>query len=332
MKIEDLKIAIDSVMNDSYSLQLYFVLKQDGQFILRLADLEDDSAAPELKVLFTDNIRSRILENDDLQFCQLSTDDERANAIYHYDYETYPDELGVFKDFNIVTAISTIPKFNFTQDDLGMLFGYIIYIGTMQNGIVLFKKHFPISLIKRDSFLLGAVKDKRRFEKVSGEDIIRMNGSMHLLKVNDQIYVMDVKMLERNMGFTELIQKAAEQTLASIEELGILEDIEVLKDSVAETSFARKLSKVKRTSPIFKLGISKETIIQFTKTTAELAGKFKYSEDGLTIRLDTKKSKDAFLKLMNDAFLRSELTKQYYEASAKDQLIAEKNGLPVVKT
>lgn len=323
MKIEELKANIDSVMNASYSLQLYFVLKQDNQFVLRLADLEDDSAAPELEKLFVDNIRNQVLENNDLVLCQLSTDDERDNAIYHYDYETYPDELGVFKDFNITTAISATPKFDFTKDDLGTLFGYIIYIGTMQNGIVLFKKHFPISLIKRDSFLLGAVKDKRRFEKVSGEDIIRMNGSIQLLKVNEQIYVLNIKMLERNMGFTELIQKAAAQTVTSIEELGILEDIEVLKDSVAEASFARKLSKVKRTSPIFKLGITKETIVEFTKTTAELAGKFKYSADGLTIRLDTKKSKDAFLKLMNDAFLRSELTKQYYEASAKDQLIAE---------
>ena len=323
MRIEEVKESIGSVLNDSYSMQLYFVLKREDQFVLRLAAHEDASAAPEVQALFTGNIRNKILENEDLQLCQLSTDDERANAIYHYDYETYPDELGVFKNFNIKSATASIPKFDFTQDDLGTLFGYIIYVGSMQNGIVLFKKHFPISLIKRDSFLLGAVKDKRRFEKVSGEDIIRINGSAHLLKVNDEIYVMDVKILERNMGFTKLIQKAAEQTLTAIEELGILEDIEVLKDSASETSFARKLSKVKRTSPIFKLGISKETIIEFTKTTAELAGKFKYSEDGLTIRLDTKKSKEAFLKLMNDAFLRSELTKQYYEASAKDQLSAE---------
>lgn len=69
------------------------------------------------------------------------------------------------------------------------------------------------------------------------------------------------------------------------------------------------------------LGISKEAIIEFTKTTPELQGKFKYSEDGSTIRLDTRKSKDAFIKLMNDSFLRSELTRQYYEASSKDQLI-----------
>ena len=55
--------------------------------------------------------------------------------------------------------------------------------------------------------------------------------------------------------------------------------------------------------------------MEFTKTTSELTGKFKYSEDGTKIRLDTKKSKDVFLKLMNDAFLRSELTEQYYDNS-----------------
>lgn len=323
MKIEHLRKSIDSVMKDSYSLQLYFVLKQDEQFVLRLADIEDDYAAPELEALFADSIRNQILENDDLILCRLSKDDERDNAIYIYDYETYPEELSVFKDFDIATAIASIPKFDFIQDNLRALFGYIIYIGTMQKGIVLFKKHFPISLIKRDSFLLGAKKAKRRFEKVSGEDIIRMNGAVQLLKINDQMYVLDVKMMEQNMGFIELIRKDADQTVSAIEELGILEDIEVLKDSITEISFARKLSKVKRTSPIFELGIAKETIVEFTKTTAELAGKFKYSEDGRTIRLDTKKSKNAFLTLMNDAFLRSELTKKYYEASAKDQLIVE---------
>ena len=61
--------------------------------------------------------------------------------------------------------------------------------------------------------------------------------------------------------------------------------------------------------------------MEFTKTTSELTGKFKYSEDGTKIKKKKKKSKDVFLKLMNDAFLRSELTEQYYEASAKDNTI-----------
>lgn len=94
----------------------------------------------------------------------------------------------------------------------------------------------------------------------------------------------------------------------------------MLRDTLDDTSFARKLSKVKNASPIFKLGISKEAIVDFTKNTPELAGKFKYSEDGMQIRLDTKKSKIAFLKLLNDAFLHSELTQQWYDASAKDNI------------
>lgn len=321
MTLEELKSSINAVMEDVYSLQVYLLLKKGEKFELRLADIDDANAAPELERMFVAYIRSSILDNTDLQLCLLSTDDERTNAIYQYDYETYPEELGVFRNFDITEATTNVAKFDFTQDDLTSLFGYVIYLGNMQNGIVMFKKHYPIALIKRDSFLLGAIKDKERFEKVSGDDIIRMNGTVQVLGVAGDMYVLDVKMLERNLGFTELIQKAAGSAADAVDELGILEDIEVLKDSIGEVSFARKLSKVQKSSPIFKLGISKEAIIEFTKTTPELQGKFKYSEDGSTIRLDTRKSKDAFIKLMNDSFLRSELTRQYYEASSKDQLI-----------
>lgn len=168
--------------------------------------------------------------------------------------------------------------------------------------------------------MLGAKKKAERFEKLPGVDIIRMNGDAQLLRLGDTIFVLDLKMLERNMGFSTLIQQAAVETVSAIEDLDILDDIEVLRDTLEVPSFARKLSKVKKASPIFKLGISKEAIVEFTKNTPELAGKFKYSEDGTQIRLGTKKSKIAFLKLMNDAFLHSELTKQWYDASAKDNI------------
>ena len=50
-----------------------------------------------------------------------------------------------------------------------------------------------------------------------------------------------------------LINKAADETIEAIDNLGLLEDIQVLRDSAEEISFARKLSKVKKTSPIFSL-------------------------------------------------------------------------------
>ena len=213
--------------------------------------------------------------------------------------------------------MGTIP-FNFKKDDLGHLFGYIIRIGDWESGILLFKKHYPISLIKRGSFLLRP--SNQRFEKLSGEDIIRLNNDVQLLRIGDTILVLDLNMLERSMGFSELIKQAANESIDAIKKLDILEDIEVLQDTLEVPSFARKLSKIQKSSPIFRLNISKEAILEFTKTTPELAGKFKYNEDGTKIRLDTQKSKISFLKLMNDAFLHSKLTKQWYDATAKDDL------------
>ena len=319
MTSDELKGAVSTILGQQHSAQLYLVLKVNDELVLRLADIEDESTAPEIQHMFEEFLETTIVTNEDMIVRNLSIADESPNAVYEYDYDSYPEELNLFKQFNIEEAVG-IDHFDFKTEDLKNLFGYIVYIGNMESGIILFKKHYPISLIKRDSFLLGAIKSRERFEKLPGEDIIRLNNDAQLLRVGDTIFVFELKMLERNMGFSALIQRAATETVDAIEDLDIIDDIEVLRDALDDTSFARKLSKVKKASPIFKLGISKETIVKFTKNTPELAGKFKYSEDGTRIKLDTKKSRIEFLKLMNDAFLRSELTQQWYDASAKDNI------------
>ena len=72
------------------------------------------------------------------------------------------------------------------------------------------------------------------------------------------------------------------------------------------------------------MNISNDDIINFTKTNPGLRGRFKYSEDGKQIRLDTKTSKNAFIKLLNDDYLRSNLTNQEYDSIAKDRINAER--------
>lgn len=315
---QDINLKLQNIFDEVYTAQVYFVLRKDNEFKIKRADIEDKDE-PELREMFSTELTENIINNEDLKVGSLSSADEHPNAIYLYDYDSYPEELGIFQNFDINTAVH-YDKFNFNEDSLSDLFGYIIYLGTMTNGISLFKKHYPISLIKRDSFLLGAKKDKERFVKIPSTDIIRLNGKAQLLKVENNIYVLDLKMLERNMGFTMLIKKAALESIDSISKLDIIEDIETLTDTLDNTAFVRKLSKIKNTSPIFKLNISGSTIIKFTKDTEVLSKKFKYTSSGTQIILNTKKSKQDFLSLMNDEFLISELTKQYYEANSKDDL------------
>lgn len=319
MTVDEIKAKVKGIFSVSYASQVYLVLKTKTGFELRLACIED-ATEPEMRSMFSDNVCSRISNNEDLSICNLSVADDRANALFYYDYEEYPDELLVFKNFNLLAAVDSVPKFNFKEDNISSLYGYIIYLGTSNEGILLFKKHYSIALIKRECFLLGLCKSEELFEKLSSDDILRLNGDFQLIRLDDKIYVTDIKVLERNLGFHDLVFREASTTIDAIDELKLLDDIQVLKDSAEDVSFARKLSKVKKSSPIFANNIPKDVIIAFTKTNPGLKGTFKYSEDGSTIRLDTKKSKAAFIKLLNDAFLHSELTQEYYEARAKDNI------------
>lgn len=203
---DNVKESVGKIISDkACSIQLYLLLKKNGQYELKLADVED-VATPELQQLFVSNLDSTIVNNDNLSIRSLSKDDETNTALYLYDYEDYPEELSLFKEFKIEEAIRS-EKFNFKEDSLSDLFAFIIYIGTMNKGVTLFKKHYPIALIKRDSFLLGVKKSKQRFEKISGEDIIRLNDSWQLMNLKGQLYIIDLKVLEKNLGFTKLIKK-----------------------------------------------------------------------------------------------------------------------------
>ena len=313
------KLLIENIENTS-SMQVYFILKVNDAFVLRLADIENEKTAPALKDIFLGYLQDKIIDNDEVTLKDLSVAEECPGRIYHYDYEEYPDALEIIKSFDIKRSKEEHHIFDFENDELRNLFGFLIYIGSMESGITLFKKHYPISLIKRDSFLLGTIKSKTRFEKLEGEDILRLNGEVQIFSTNHDIYILDTNVLEKFMGFTKMIYKSAEEALVEIEALDLIEDMEVLRDDIEDIKFARKLSRIQKTSPVFSMGITRDRIIHFTKNTKVLNGKFKYSDDGKSIRLDTKKSKLEFIKLLNDDYLISELTDKYYETNSKDSL------------
>jgi hypothetical protein len=62
--------------------------------------------------------------------------------------------------------------------------------------------------------------------------------------------------------------------------------------------------------------------MQFVKNHHVLGNEFRYCDDGSKILLDTKKSQNFFLRLMNDDFLHSQLTNYDYMTPAKDRLQA----------
>ena len=337
MTAEELKKRIHCALDETEELQLILVLKhkdkvseasvpthgvgrivpkKNDPYILRLADVQNEDLLVLLKQ-FENFLDTTILNNDNLSIRSLSTDDEVPNAIYTYDYPSCSDEINVLKDFSLNKPI-TVEKFNFDTDHLEDLSGYIIRIGSMDHGFALFKIHYSFSLIKRKNILLYECME--RFRYLQSDDVIRLTPDAQLMRIGDTIYVLDLSVLGKRLGVSDAIRKAAEESAKTIDKLEILDNVGVLEEMAAEHTFARRLAKISQGSPIFALENIQETIVSFSMTNPALSGKFKYNKDKTKIRLDTKKSKDLFLKLLDDSILQSELTKMYYEVNSKDKL------------
>ena len=97
-----------------------------------------------------------------------------------------------------------------------------------------------------------------------------------------------------------------------------MSNLDILLSRVDDLRFARKLAKISKDSPVFR--VPQADIIDFTKKHPFLKDKFEYTADGSQIELNTKLSQENFIKLLNDDFLRSELTKIDYESPAKNRL------------
>ncbi len=135
-----------------------------------------------------------------------------------------------------------------------------------------------------------------------------------------ELLVNDIAALERSFGFHEIIKKEANLGIAAIEEKLVIENVEVLRELLEDMKYARRFVKVAAGSPVLRANIPNTSIINFCKTFPKLAGKIRFNEAQDKILLDTKVSKDLFIKLLMDDFLTSDLTKFHYESVAKDSL------------
>lgn len=314
MNITDLKEKISDVLSvENCSAEFYFLIKDGDEINIRFVDIKDEDQE-ELSKSFVNSINNSFLLNDDLSLIPLSSADDRKNAIYEYDIEELPNELSHLAE---VISNDDYNSFDFSSDSLANLKGILVLIGDDEKQLSIYKHQYPVALIKKSSGIkILRSSGTSRFEKLN-DDILSINPKFEFFCVDGKYYIQDLKALERFFGFHDAVKNVAMEGIENIEESGLIENPGVLSERVDDISFSRKLVKVARSSPVIG-SIPNEQIIEFTKTHPALKGKFKYSSDEDQLFLKTKSSQNLFLKLLNDDFLQSELTRRYYDSIAKD--------------
>ena len=122
--------------------------------------------------------------------------------------------------------------------------------------------------------------------------------------------------LDNNKEFASIIIGRASEALTHIEELNIVDSIEGMQERLTEISFARRVMRALDSSPITE--IPKKDIFDFVRNHDVLKNVLKIEND--KIKLPSKKSQDSFIRLLNDDFLYSKLSKRDYESKAKNRI------------
>lgn len=303
---EKLSYYVDN--EDQIGVIVYAVVR-DNPVALKM-DIEG-SAQAGLKKLFLESISADIITNENIQILPLSSADERKSVIYHYDIPL-PAELNAF---NSELGQPGVVNFNFNVNKLSDIKVLIIVLGNAQRKIVLYKNVAPVNIFSRSGFFLK--KSNTRLEEIK-DDFFRLTGNFQIMKVDGEIYVLDLTLIEKMFGFHEVIKREAVSGMEAIRDKGILTNVDIIRDLIEDVKYARKLTKVAKSSPVIKFEIGNDKIIQFCKTYPLLKGRIRFNEDQTMISLDTKVSQDLFIKLLMDDLLTSQLTEFYYESIAKD--------------
>lgn len=178
---------------------LYFALIEDGETVIKRADIEADAQAT-LKDRFIQSIRETFILNDGFSFMNISDADDRKNVVYNYDLEEKPENL---KIINEVLEDGNRSTFRFNEQSLHDLQAYIIVIGDEMNKIALYKKNHPVNLLYQDRFLLVPISNTR-FVPVE-QDAIVIDKHFDFLEIDEELIILKLNTLERFFGYEEVV-------------------------------------------------------------------------------------------------------------------------------
>lgn len=312
MTRENVVSVIEGVESEC-GMELYFVLDDDSIKFARIKEEVTD----ELKTQFLNELKQLFVVDDGYSLLNVQEADEsRGNVFYYFDNENVYDNLKFIIEFSETENNDT---FSFSDDDLGKIRAFIIKISNEENNILLYKKHYPINLLKQAS-VMRLVKSGDKFDKLK-DDIVNIDKSFDFVFLYDHVIIAKMKTLEKYFGYEDYIKQTALQNLALIEALGFIDDISHIQRSVEKKRLAKKLNKALQTSPVLKMiEDEKEKVLRFIEQHPLLKDRIKVLEQTNKIELKSITSVEAFLKLLDDDYLKSDLTEMLYDSANKDKL------------
>jgi hypothetical protein len=227
--------------------------------------------------------------------------------------EEFPEKLSSVNNF---APFNQYEVFSFNNDDIESIKAIIITIGNVDNYFSIYKHVYPVTIIRQDR-MLGLFPIGDRFEKLSS-NILQINNSIDFIFANENLFVNNIKTLSSAYGYNEIIKNQARENITLIQNLDLIANINELTSFVDNIKYAKRVLKINSNSPVLQL--AKSRIIQFITNHPKLRTKIRLDATNNRILLDTDISKIITIGILNDDYLKSNLTDLDYESENKSEI------------
>ncbi len=306
MNTQEMKEHIKRIIHTEYGVSAFAVIKKDDAFSLKKFILDDALNSKVSSMLKT------VLENqflcDSAKLDRAENIDDNRKVFYEIPQTA---EYSPFDFLNSYGAVSD----KYSESDLDFLIGFAFRINVNDTYFWIYQQVNYPQLIK---------KSKNIYAIISGgvytslkDDILKIERKIDCLIIGTSIITTKIELMQRVFLFETFIRGEAQKTIQYISEMEIVSGIDkflVLADKSALTN-AKKLYKAKN-SPVLRM--KKAVLLDKLGTLPRYKGIFVIS-DG-KIQINNQKQAAAFLRMLNDSILKSELTDAEYDSTVKTEL------------
>lgn len=307
-------------LGDNLSTIVFFAMKTPNGIVLKKANIIGEVLV-DIARGYKDSLVAELdkfRHNDKMCVKNLSDRDERSEVIYRYDI---PDEEPSF--FSIMREPLSIPRkdyngakmFDFNTDSFKSIDYFIILLGTEENRIVIYRNNFTINLMQQGRGRYYLNKSGTQISKVN-DDILRMDSQIDCMLIDDDFYIVNLKNIDNSNDFATIVRKRANEAVELVADLPFVDNVNGLREHLADLPFARRLMRAMDNSPVTSL--PPNDVLEFVKNHQKLSKVLHVKGDKLD--LTSRRAQSAFVSLLNDDFLYSKLTKKEYESTSKDPL------------
>lgn len=297
------------------NLTVYVTTPSTG---LQLFNIEEEHL-PDLLQMFIQSIVDTLVRDEAYTLEEYSTSLKRVDAYYRYDLaeETRTEEM---RRMSEVLGLDDSNLFDSNATPIETINGlYAVIRGNRGQNVVVYKNITAVdkTYAGRNFMIFGT--SPTQFSRQS-KSMLRITPSIHMLSIGDDIILIDMKKMETRLHLDNILKREIDRDIAVISSKNIIINDVQLKKACESPTMCKKLRHALTHSNVAKKNISNADIIAFAQT-ERLGLKFHFNRAKDRFEIKSKAEAVRFIKLLDDDFLWSELTKVDYDSENKDPLV-----------